>query len=167
MIYKPNQYPSKVLEELNNMTQLAIEIANRWALGWPKSVKNLIQSGEFLDVVYAEEKRERDALCNPNLSHLARHEIVELYGLSVAPPEASTPWGPYCGIGDEDEAENTDGASQMESSVYGLPGEKKHGLVSFEVSDPYEHDGKLMRSILATHSDGFVCLRIEDVETSK
>lgn len=36
-----------------------------------------------------------------------------------------------------------------------------------ELSEPYESDGKLIRSILSRHSDGFVCLRFEDVEPSK
>lgn len=38
------------------------------------------------------------------------------------------------------------------------------GLVSFEVSEPFESDGKLVRAITARHSDGFVCLRFEDVD---
>lgn len=163
-IYKPSQYPKGTLAKLKLMPPLAIEIANRWALGWPKRVQALIQSGEYIIGLRAAEKRERDVLCNPNLSHLARHEIVELYGLSMAPPEASAPWGPFCGIGD-DEAENDLDTHQLKPSNSETPEKKRHGLTSFKVSEPYESNGKLIRSILSTHADGFVCLRFEDVET--
>jgi hypothetical protein len=164
-IYEPSKYPKGMLAKLKHMTPLAIEIANRWALGWPKGVQALIQSGEYINALSAAEEQERGALCNPNLSHLARHEMVELYGLSMAPPEASVPWGPYCGIGDDEDTENDLGAHQLKPPNSETPEKKRYGLTSFEVSEPYESNGKLIRSILSTHADGFVCLRFEDVET--
>ena len=164
-IYNPTKYPKELLAKLKHMTPLAIEIANRWALGWPKGVQALIQSGEYISVLRAEEARKRDVICNSNLSHLARHELVELYGLSMAPPEASVPWGPYCGIGDDEDAENDLGSHQLKPPSSETPEKKRYGLTSFEVSEPYESNGKLIRSILATHADGFVCLRFEDVQT--
>lgn len=33
-----------------------------------------------------------------------------------------------------------------------------------DVSEPFELNGKLVRSITARHSDGFVCLHFDDVE---
>lgn len=160
-IYKPRQYPKEVLAKLKKMAPLAIEIANRWSLGWPQAVKALVESGEYLEALNSQETQERDVLSNPSNSHLARHEIVEIYGLSMAPPEASESWGPFCDIGDYDQAEHTNDAKQVETPQR----EQSQGLTSFEVSDPYVHDGKLIRAILSTHADGFVCLRFEGVES--
>ena len=89
-IYKPRQYPPAVLTELQAMPALAIEIANRWALGWPQTVKALVEAGEYLDALKRQESEERDVLCEPGNSHLARHEIAEIYGLSASPPTPST-----------------------------------------------------------------------------
>ena len=85
-LYSPNQYPPKIREELAKMSPLAREIANRWMLGWPKRVKTLIRAQEYLPALKAQEQQERDVLSNPGNSHLARHEIVQEYGLSLEPP---------------------------------------------------------------------------------
>ncbi len=90
-LYKPSQYPKPVLEKLNKMTPLAIEIANRWALGWPQTVKELIEAGEYLQALKTQEQQEREALSEPGNSHLARHEIVQETGLSLSPPSPSQP----------------------------------------------------------------------------
>lgn len=89
-IHKPSQYPAPVLAELQQMPALAIEIANRWALGWPQTVKALVDAGEYLDALKSQERQEREVLSNPGNSHLARHEITEIYGLSSSPPTPST-----------------------------------------------------------------------------
>jgi hypothetical protein len=34
---------------------------------------------------------------------------------------------------------------------------------AIEISEPFEFDGRRVRSVLATHSDGFVCLHFDDV----
>lgn len=83
---KPSQYPKEVLAKLKLMPSLAIEIANRWALGWPQRVKALIEAGQYLQALTSQERQEREVLSNPGLSHLARHEIVQEYGLSLEPP---------------------------------------------------------------------------------
>ncbi len=85
-IYKPKQYPPQVLAKLRLMPQLAVEIANRWALGWPKRVAELIEMGIYLEVLTNQEQQEREALSQPGMNHLARHEIVQEMGLSLAPP---------------------------------------------------------------------------------
>lgn len=89
ILYKPNQYPKALRTKLNLMPELAIEIANRWALGWPKMVKALVESGEYLAALERQEQTERDVLTRPGNNHLARHEIIQEYGLSMMPPEAS------------------------------------------------------------------------------
>ena len=85
-LYKPTMYPADVRRKINLMSPLTIEIANRWALGWPETVSSLIASGEYLAALTTQEAKERDALIQPGNSHLARHEIVQESGLSLAPP---------------------------------------------------------------------------------
>jgi hypothetical protein len=89
-LYKPRTYPPEIRADLRTMPPLAIEIANRWLLGWPQTVKALITSGEYLSALKAQEKEEREVLSNLGNTHLARHEIVQEYGLSLSPP-APTP----------------------------------------------------------------------------
>ena len=68
------------------MPPLAIAIANRWMMGWPKTVKALLENQQYLDALKEQEQAEREAYSRPGNQHLARHEIAELYGLSSAPP---------------------------------------------------------------------------------
>lgn len=89
-LYKPNQYPPQLRAKLSEMSPLAKEIANRWALGWPKTVKELIRLDQYLDALERQEEKEREVLSNPGNSHLARHEIVQEYGLSLSPPTPDT-----------------------------------------------------------------------------
>jgi hypothetical protein len=85
-LLKPNSYPPEIRRQLGLMTPLATEIANRWILGWPKAVKSLIEEGGYLEALKDQEQRELRAYSQPGNSHLARHEIAEVYGLSPAPP---------------------------------------------------------------------------------
>ena len=89
-LYNPKMYPTEIRGKINRMPLLAIEIANRWALGWPQAVKELIASGEYLQALKDQEQQELDVLTRPGLNHLARHEIVQEYGLSLCPPSASS-----------------------------------------------------------------------------
>lgn len=82
----PKKYPPEIRRKLTLMTPLATEIANRWMLGWPKSVESLIAEGSYLEVLQEQEEKELEAYSRPGNDHLARHEIAELYGLSPAPP---------------------------------------------------------------------------------
>ena len=88
-LYKPTQYPTPVLDQLKRMPPLAIEIANRWALGWPQDVQALIASNQYLEALKLQEQQEREALSSPGMNHLARHEIVQEMGLSLSPPAAT------------------------------------------------------------------------------
>jgi hypothetical protein len=85
-LYKPTQYPPEIRRALKLMPSLATEIANRWALGWPEAVQRLVEAGEYLEALKAQEEQEREVLSEPGNNHLARHEIAELYGLSPSPP---------------------------------------------------------------------------------
>lgn len=86
--YNLKRYPKEIQKELNFATPLAIEIANRWLLGWPEAVTALIDTGQYLEALENQEQQEREALTQPGYSHLARHEIVQELGLSLAPPAA-------------------------------------------------------------------------------
>lgn len=88
-LYKPSQYPAPLLAKIKLLSPLAIEIANRWALGWPQGVKDLVQASQYLEALTRQEQEERDVLTRPGNSHLARHEIVQEFGLSLSPPEAT------------------------------------------------------------------------------
>lgn len=90
-LYSPKTYPASVRSELEKMPALAIEIANRWMLGWPKTVKGLLKTGEYLPALKEQEEREREIFSSDQNRHLAHHEIAELYGLSPMPPTPSQP----------------------------------------------------------------------------
>ena len=89
-LYNPSQYPKEIQAKLNLMPPLAIEIANRWALGWPQTVKELIAPGEYLDALKAQEREEIRVKLEPGLSHLSSWEKAQEYGLCQHPPAASS-----------------------------------------------------------------------------
>jgi hypothetical protein len=88
-LYKGEEYPPDLRMSVEQKSQLTIEIANRWMLGWPNLVRRLIAQGEYLPALVSQEQEERRALSNPGCSHLAQHEIVQEYGLSLSPPSPS------------------------------------------------------------------------------
>jgi hypothetical protein len=75
-----------VRQELTKLPPLATEIANRWMRGWPKTVEVHLKTRDFLELLKYQEEQEREAYTAPGNQHLARHEIAELYGLSLKPP---------------------------------------------------------------------------------
>lgn len=89
-LHSPSSYPTPVRRKLELMPPLAVEIANRWMLGWPERVKALLSTGEFLPALKAQEETEREVLANETAKHLARHEVMQEHGLSPAPPMTST-----------------------------------------------------------------------------
>lgn len=89
-LYNPKMYPVDLRRKLRLMPRLTVDLANRWALGWPETVKELIKSGEYLQALKAQDVRERKVLEDPGMNHLAHHEKMELYGLAPFPPAATT-----------------------------------------------------------------------------
>lgn len=80
-------YPADVLAKMEAMPPLALQIADRWMLGWPKQVKALLAQGIFLQALREQEETEAKVQYESRaMTHLAKHEIAELYGLSPAPP---------------------------------------------------------------------------------
>jgi len=88
-LYKPRQYPPELRQAIGQMSDTAIEIANRWALGCPQTVKDLIATGEYLDALKAQEREEIRVKLEPGLSYLSSWEKAQEYGLCQHPPGAS------------------------------------------------------------------------------
>ena len=86
-LYNPNTYPRPVAEQVEQMGAVAVSIANRWLLGWPKHVESLLKAGTYLDSLSLQVDQEKQILANEaNLRHLAPREILEFYGISESPP---------------------------------------------------------------------------------
>jgi hypothetical protein len=79
-------YPQDIQTYLSSRaTPLAIEIANRWVLGWPETVTALIEADEYLDALERQEENEREILANSTETHLSRIDILKLNGVSLSP----------------------------------------------------------------------------------
>ena len=87
-LYNADIYPDEVREMILESGQIGIEIANRWMMGWPKRVVNLLIQDMYQDVFEHQLLQEQDVIARAsNLSHLAPIEIVVMSGLSLEPPE--------------------------------------------------------------------------------
>ena len=86
-LYSPTTYPRPVADQIEQMGSVAISVANRWLLGWPKKVTSLLKAGTYLDSLSLQVDQEKHILANEaNLRHLARREILELYEIRESPP---------------------------------------------------------------------------------
>ena len=86
-LYSPKTYPRPVADQIEQMGSVAVSVANRWLLGWPKRVKSLLKAGTYLDSLSLQVDQEKHILANEaNLCHLARREILELYEIRESPP---------------------------------------------------------------------------------
>jgi hypothetical protein len=87
-LYNPDIYPDQVRELLLQSGQIGIEIANRWMMGWPKRVVQLLVQDMYEDVFQYQLLQEQDVIARvSNLSHLAPMEIIVMSGLKLEPPE--------------------------------------------------------------------------------
>lgn len=87
-LYSPEKYPHDLADQIERLSPMAIAIANRWMLGWPGAVNELIESEEYLDALKFQEEQERRAQSQSGLSHLSSWEKTEVMGLTQAPPGA-------------------------------------------------------------------------------
>ena len=131
-LYKPRQYPPELRQTLGRMSGTAIEIANRWALGWPQTVKELIASGEYLDALKAQEREEIRVKLEPGLSHLSSWEKAQEYGLSMAPPSPSE-----LEEDEQPEEEEMEGEEPSEAEIHLKAIHKIHGEMNQEVSQAF------------------------------
>ena len=76
-------------EEIEKLGPFAERVAERWVSGWKKRTLALEASGELLPYLKERAEREADVMSEARMggenSHLADHEIAELYGLSPGP----------------------------------------------------------------------------------
>jgi hypothetical protein len=80
-------YSWDMANHIEKMGGVAISIANRWVMGWPQQVVEMIKSGKYLDHLASQVDQERAVLANEaNMRHLARHEILQIYEIREAPP---------------------------------------------------------------------------------
>ena len=87
-LYNEDIYPDQVREMILESGQIGMEIANRWMIGWPKRVVNLLIQDMYEEVFQHQLLQEQDAMARAsNLSHLAPMEVVVMSGLSLEPPE--------------------------------------------------------------------------------
>ena len=68
--------------------RLTWAVADRWMLGWPDRVQDLLTSGRYCECLAAQVEREKDVLCEVDSTqrHLAEHEILALAEIPLYPP---------------------------------------------------------------------------------
>lgn len=89
-IYQKKVYPADVLIAIRNSGRLGVALANRWMLGWPEQVKELIASQEYLTAFKNQHEQEVEALATAqDCRHLAEMEIIAVSGLAMGPPTIS------------------------------------------------------------------------------
>ena len=87
-LYNPDIYPDQIREMLLQSGQIGIEIANRWMMGWPKRVAQLLVEDMYEGAFQYQLLQEEDVIARAsNLSHLAPMEIIMMSGLSLEPSE--------------------------------------------------------------------------------
>lgn len=129
-LYKPTLYPAPLRRQIEQMSLTAMEIANRWALGWPNRVKELIKTGEYLEALQIQEQKEIQVKLDPWGNHLSSWEKAEVFGLTMAPPATETE--------DEDEDEEMDEAEQNLKEIRQLMAETQQAIQAARTATSYE-----------------------------
>lgn len=81
------QYGETMALEIECMGSIAIQIANRWSLGWPNLTQKHLAASTFLQALTDQMNLEKDLLAEAtDLAHLSRHEILQMHNVSEAPP---------------------------------------------------------------------------------
>jgi hypothetical protein len=82
-----DRYGPAIADKVQALGPMAISIANRWMLGWPKRVQALLDADLYLGSLEEQVAQEKNILAQEtDLRHLAPHEILALYEIRVAPP---------------------------------------------------------------------------------
>jgi hypothetical protein len=81
-VFKP-----ETANQIEQMGLTATQIADRWAGGWPKRVRKLESEGRLIPELQEQTERELDVKARAReMSHLAQHEINQMYGIDPSPP---------------------------------------------------------------------------------
>jgi hypothetical protein len=77
-------------KQVQALGPVAWQIADRWLSSWRRKTLALEKEGKLVGALREQAKREAeiysDATVGGANSHLARHEVMEMYGISAAPP---------------------------------------------------------------------------------
>lgn len=86
-LYNRSVYGPELAGRIEESGSYTISVANRWLLSWPDRVQTLLDSGEYLDCLRSQAEHEKGVLVSePNMPHLARHDILQMHGVNPAPP---------------------------------------------------------------------------------
>lgn len=87
-LYKREMYGLKLAERIEVEGSIAVSIANRWALGWPERVADLLHDKQrYLVNLQSQTDREVDVLAEAvNMNHLSHSEIMQMHGVQAFPP---------------------------------------------------------------------------------
>jgi len=87
-LYKREMYGLKLAERIETEGSIAVSIANRWALGWPERVADLLKDKQrYLVNLLSQTDRELDVLAEAvNMNHLSHSEIMQMHGVQEFPP---------------------------------------------------------------------------------
>lgn len=80
-------YGPKLALTIETMGSISVGVANRWQMGWPDRVAQLLKAGTYQTALEAQVNQEKDVLAEAvELRHLARHEILRMYEIKESPP---------------------------------------------------------------------------------
>lgn len=87
-LYKREMYGPKLAEKIEIEGSITVSIANRWALGWPERVEDLLRDKKrYLVNLQSQTDRELDVLVEAvNLGHLSYSEIMQIHNVKEFPP---------------------------------------------------------------------------------
>jgi hypothetical protein len=82
-----DKYQADLAIHIEAMGSVAVAVANRWIFGWSGRVAALQQAGTYLSSLATQVELEKIDLANePNMRHLSRHEILQIYEIKESPP---------------------------------------------------------------------------------
>lgn len=86
LMYAQELLKPETVAAILELGQKAEQIADRWAMGWPARTRELEKEGKLLSSLRNQAEAESWAIRENGTTHLADHEIAELWGLSSRPP---------------------------------------------------------------------------------
>ena len=77
-------------KQIQLLGPVAWQVADRWLSGWRRRTLDLEKQGKLVGALREQAKREAaiysDATIGGANSHLARHEVMQMYDINPAPP---------------------------------------------------------------------------------
>lgn len=90
LMYAHEVLKPETVTAILELGQKAEQIADRWAMGWPRRTRELEKQGTLLQHLREQTETENRTLAEAHrggsVQHLADHEITELYELRQGPP---------------------------------------------------------------------------------